>query len=247
MNNSLGTIIEAIGNNIISIIGVILAFIFAYFLFIIKEKRAIPKLGYERISSLSLVSMDKRISSRIKVICDGKPTNSIFSFRFRIRNMGKVPIKRIPIVVEFNDENVQILDIKENFEYKDRVKKIELFLENTKKDQGKFIITPGLEKSEEGTFDVFTKGNTTADLSSLVIKLGEKTLGIQWRYLEKKEISPLWFMLVIMLIGTGILFVFGLENSTETTPGKTAATFVMAVLLVGMGFAIATLFSRKYV
>lgn len=247
MNNLLGTIIEVIVNNIISIIGVILAFIFAYFLFIIKEKRATPKLEYERISSLSLVSMDKRISSRIKVTCDGKLTNNIFSFRFRVRNMGKVPIKRIPIVVEFNDENVQILDIKENFEHKDRVKKIELFLNDTKKNQGKFIITPGLEKGEEGTFDVFTKGNTTADLSSLVIKLGEKTLGIQWRYLEKKEISPLWLMLVIMLIGTGILFLFGLENSTETTPGKTAAVFVMAVLLAAMGFAIATLFSRKYV
>lgn len=75
----------------------ILAFISGYILFILREKHATPKLRYERISSLSLISMDERIGKRIKVTCDGEPTNNIFSFRFGIRNVGKVAIKRFPL------------------------------------------------------------------------------------------------------------------------------------------------------
>lgn len=200
MDNSLGTIVQVVVDNIVSIVGVIMGFVFAYSLFIIKERRRITKLEYEKVSSLSLVSMDERMRDRIKITCDGKPTNNIFSFRFRIRNRGKTPARRIPIVVEFNDKNVQILDIKGTFEPTNKVRSIELSLDDTKKNRATFVITPGLEKDEEVMFDVFTKDNETGEVGSFVIKLGEETLGVQWRHAKKKEVmTPVLLMRMVVI------------------------------------------------
>ncbi len=235
MNNFLGTFTEAIVDNIISIIGIILAFIFAYFLFIIKEKRVIPKLEYEKILSFSLVSMDKRIRDRIKITYDGQPVNNIFSFRFRIRNVGKAPIREIPITVEFNDKNVKILDIKANFESEDKVRDIELSLDDTKQNRGKFIVNPGLDKGEGGIFDVFTEGNKTADLSLFRIRLGEGTLGIQWRYFKKKEpVLTLSILSSILFVGMllGLVALMRAAALEQTRAGGEVTVTVTGVLII---------------
>jgi len=237
------TFIKVVVDNIISIVVVILTFIFAYLLFIIKGRHAIPKLEYERISSLSLISMDKRIRDRIKITCDGESTNNIFSFRFRIRNTGKVPIKRIPIVVEFNDENVQILDIKGSFESKDKERNVELSLDDVKKNQGKFIINPGLDKGEEGVFDVFTKGNKTVALASLGIKLGEEALGTQWRCFKKKKIVGfIWGLVIGGSIGAVVVVGVRAEVIVIAVTGVGG---VVLLIMAGREFVVSAIAKKK--
>jgi len=193
-------------NNLVYVFGVVLAFISGYLLFLLKKKYAIPSLEYEKISSLSLISMDERITHKTKITYDEEPINNIFSFRFRIRNIGKVPVKRIPIIIEFNDENAQILDIKGYFEAKDREKSIEYSLNSSKRNRARFVIKPGLDKGEKGEFDIFTKDNKTADLTSLMIKLGEETLGIHWRNAARGKTSGR-ALLISVLVATGITLI----------------------------------------
>jgi len=193
-------------NNLVYVFGVVLAFISGYLLFLLKKKYAIPSLEYEKISSLSLISMDERITHKTKITYDEEPINNIFSFRFRIRNIGKVPVKRIPIIIEFNDENAQVLDIKGYFEAKDREKSIEYSLNSSKRNRARFVIKPGLDKWEKGEFDIFTKDNKTADLTSLMIKLGEETLGIHWRNAARGKTSGTE-LLISVLLATGITLI----------------------------------------
>jgi len=234
MNNLLGPIIGAI-------LGGILGFIFAYLLLVLRERHAKRKLEYEKVSTLSLISMDERIRRRIKVLCDNKPTNNIFSFKFRIANTGKAHVERIPILVEFNDKDTEILDIKDTFEVKDKDRKIELFLDKTNKYQGKFIIVPGLDQGEVATFDVFTKDNKTAELSSFLIKLGEeKALGIHWTCLKNEEMFPMWCKIGIgAVLGlSGGVAVFAIKDPEALVAEIMPETALFGLLGIMVGIAL---------
>lgn len=218
MNNLLG-----------AILGFILGVPISYMFFIFKEKRETPRLEYEKISSLSLVSMDERIKNKVTLKYDGTPIDNIFSFKVRVRNIGKVSVENIPIIFQFDDENVEIIDTKADFTPEDKVKTAEYVQDGSKKSQEKVVTKPGLDKNEEGIFEIFTIGNRNADLSSLKIMLGE-IQGVEWRS-PTGEKSP--WMTAVLWIGLGAIVGTVIMMVVELMP-----TAPLLAMSLGMGIII---------
>lgn len=221
-----------------AILGLILGIPISYVFFIFKEKRQTPRLQYEKISSLSLISMDERIRSRVSLKYRGLPVDNIFSFKVKIHNVGKVTVGNIPIVFQFDNEGVEIIDIKAGFRPKDKVKSVENIGYGTKKNQQTVVVRPGLDRNEEGMFEIFTIRNRNADLSSLKIMLGE-IQGIEWRLKEEKPYRWKW-----LLLGMALGILAGLFT---TLVGGVSATYPLIVLTAGMaaGAALAAWASAR--
>lgn len=96
-----------------------------------------------------------------------------------------------------------------------------------------------MEKGEEGTFDVFTIDNKTADLASLGIKLGKEAFGTQWRYSRKEKMEFIWNVVIPMAI-TALVVTAVVRLGVEAEVGAGAEvikTVIAIAAVVGVGVA----------
>jgi hypothetical protein len=72
-----------------------------------------PKLGYKRISSISLVSVNKKVKDEVAVSYKKKPIVDLFSFKVGVINTGEVTVKKPLISFELG-EGTEIISITSN-------------------------------------------------------------------------------------------------------------------------------------
>ncbi len=213
----------------------------SYLFFVLREKRRTPILEYEKIARVLLASVEEKVKNKIVLTYDGTPVTNIHSFEVEIKNSGKVPVREIPVIFEFHDETVEILDITANFEPEDKTRNIQLSKGDNKKNQKKVFIKPGLDEGDKAKFNIFTKGGKDTGLSSLKIMLGE-TQGIKWVSSDERFASRwgwvFWLVMGLIVIGFWTLFLVGVKSVSSMTTRQIAFIGVQQLVAGIMGAVV---------
>ncbi len=232
-------------NTLSSILGAILGFLLAvplsYLFFVLREKRRTPILEYKKTASVSLASVGEKVKNKIVLTYDGTPVANIRSFEVEIKNSGKVPVGKIPVIFEFHDETVEILDIEANFEPEDKTRNIQLSESDDKRNQKRVFIKPGLDGGDKAKFNIFIKGGKDTELSSLKIMLGE-TQGIKWVSSDERFASRwgwvVWLVIGLIVIGFWTLFLVGAKSISSMTTRQIAFIGAQQIVAGIMGAVI---------
>ncbi len=82
-----------------------------------------PKLGYKRISSISLVSVNKKVKDEVAVSYKQKPIVDLFAFKVGIINTGEVTVQKPTIKFELG-KDTEIISVTSTLKPEDRYREI---------------------------------------------------------------------------------------------------------------------------
>lgn len=148
-----------------------------------------PKLGYKRISSISLVSVNKKVKDEVAVSYKRKSIVDLFSFKIGVINTGKVAVKKPLITFELG-EGTEIISITSDLIPEDRNREINTTLSDSEIKEKPFIRDISIQFLNEGeavNFDINAIGYRKIDPSELKIKANIE--GVNWYKIpqDKKE------------------------------------------------------------
>lgn len=149
-----------------------------------------PKLGYKRISSISLVSVNKKVKDEVAVSYKQKPIADLFSFKIGVINTGEVTVQKPTIKFELG-KDTEIISVTSTLKPEDRYREINNYANPPnikKKPFVRYVTIQYLNQGEEVDFDINAIGQRKIDPSEL--KIIANIEGVVWYEIPNRFNGP---------------------------------------------------------